>query len=76
MFYIYALYNRRNNKIYIGQTRNLERRISLTNDKAFKTSYTSRFDGMWELIYKEGAKTRIDALKREKQLKVIEEDSI
>ncbi|OGG13501.1 hypothetical protein A2773_03275 [Candidatus Gottesmanbacteria bacterium RIFCSPHIGHO2_01_FULL_39_10] len=69
MFYIYAVYNKRNNKIYIGQTKNLEERLDLTRRKIFKTAYTAMFDGEWELIYKEEVQTRAEALEREKQLK-------
>ncbi len=69
MFYVYAVYNKKHSKIYIGQTDNLEIRIKLHNSKEFKKSYTARFDGEWELVYKEIVDTRLDALKREKQLK-------
>lgn len=69
MYYVYAVYNRENNKIYIGQTEDIEERISLHNSKTFKGSYTSRFSGDWKLIYKEKVNTRQEALKREKQLK-------
>jgi putative endonuclease len=69
MYFVYSIYNRKNNKIYIGQTDNLEERLRLHNNKTFKNSYTSRFDGGWSLIYKEEANNRLEALKREKQLK-------
>jgi len=69
MFYIYAIYNRKYGKLYIGQTDDIERRLGLHNEKHFKHSYTSRFDGVWELIYKEPAETKSAALKREKELK-------
>lgn len=69
MFTVYALYNKRHNKIYIGQTIDLEDRIRLHKEKFFKNSFTSRFDGDWVLIYKEFFNTRTEALKREKQLK-------
>ncbi len=69
MFYVYAIYNRKHNRIYIGQTENLEERIRLHEKKLFKNSYTARFDGKWEIIYKESLITRQEALKREKQLK-------
>ena len=68
MFYVYAIYNIKNKKIYIGQTKDLESRLILHNNKIFK-GYTSRFDGDWILIHKEKAMTRIDALRREKELK-------
>ncbi len=69
MYYVYAVYNQENNKIYIGQTENLDERLRLHNDKELKGSYTSRFSGKWRLIYKEEKGTRKDALVREKQLK-------
>lgn len=68
MFSVYALYNQQNNKIYIGQTENLVRRIKQHNDHVFK-GYTARFQGEWKLIYSESVITRSEALKREKQLK-------
>ncbi|QQS44358.1 GIY-YIG nuclease family protein [Candidatus Roizmanbacteria bacterium] len=69
MFFVYALYNKKHDKIYIGQTEKLEERIDLHNRGIFKGSYTSRYDGEWILIYQEACKTRQDALRREKQLK-------
>ncbi|MBI4080533.1 MAG: GIY-YIG nuclease family protein [Candidatus Levybacteria bacterium] len=69
MYYIYALYNKKHNKIYIGQTDNLEVRLMLHKEKTFKGSYTFRFDGEWILIYKEEIGNRQKALVREKQLK-------
>ncbi len=69
MYSVYALYNKKHNKIYIGQTENLEERLRLHKDKAFQGSYTSRFDGEWSLIYKEETVDREQALVREKQLK-------
>lgn len=69
MFWIYALYNKKHNKIYIGQTRDLEEREYLRETALFKNCYTSRYDGDWALIYKKSTITREQALKREKQLK-------
>lgn len=69
MYYIYALYNKENNKIYVGQTADLEKRITLHNSKIIKKSYTARFGGSWEIIYQEKANSRQEALTREKQLK-------
>ena len=67
--FIYAIYNQEHDKLYIGQTVDIDERIRLHNNKAFITSFTSRFDGEWELIYKERVKDRKSALIREKQLK-------
>ncbi|MCX6792088.1 MAG: GIY-YIG nuclease family protein [Candidatus Gottesmanbacteria bacterium] len=69
MYYVYAVYNQENNKIYIGQTENLEERLKLHNSKEFKGSYTSRFSGNWKYIYKEEINTRKEVLVRERQLK-------
>jgi len=67
--FVYAIYNKKHKKIYIGQTNNLDCRLKLHNNKTFKNCYTSRFDGTWELIYKEEEQDRKKALRREKQLK-------
>jgi len=69
MYYTYAIYNAKHNKIYIGQTSNLAQRIDLHNSNKFKGCYTSRFDGKWKLVYHKSVATRHEALKREKQLK-------
>jgi len=69
MYYVYAIFNETHNKIYIGQTGDLNSRIELHNKKIFSNSYTARFDGEWRLIHKEEFPDRKEALKREKQLK-------
>lgn len=69
MFFIYAFYNKKHNKIYIGQTENLEERLELHREKLFSSSFTARLDGNWNLIYQEQVHDRAQALKREKQLK-------
>ena len=69
MTYIYALYNLKHKRIYIGQTEDLEERLKLRQSKSFKNSFTSKLDGKWELIYKEFCRDRKSALIREKQLK-------
>lgn len=67
-YYVYAIYNAQCNKIYIGQTKNLDDRLKLHNEKIFR-GYTSQFEGSWIVIYKEKVNSRQEALKREKQLK-------
>jgi len=69
MYSVYSLFNKKHDKIYIGQTKNLKERTKLHKEKFFKSSYTSRFNGDWTLIYREDFFTRKEALKREKQLK-------
>lgn len=68
MYTVYAIYNKKHQRFYIGQTEDLERRLEQHNNKTFR-GYTSRFDGLWNLIYSEGAASRVEAIKREKQLK-------
>ncbi len=68
MYTIYAIHNNDADKIYIGQTADIQERLMQHNDHTFK-GYTARFEGEWKLIYTESVATRPEALKREKQLK-------
>ena len=68
MYFIYSIYNKKHNKIYIGQTESLEVRLKLHNEHVF-SGYTARFDGVWIVIYTEKVRDRKEALRREKQLK-------
>jgi putative endonuclease len=65
-YYVYSLYSPSLDIIYIGQTNNLEQRVS--DHKRGYSKFTSRAND-WILIYKEKVDTRGHALKREKQLK-------
>jgi putative endonuclease len=65
-FYVYAIYSSLTDKIYIGQTKDLVKR--LYDHKHGYSPYTSRAKD-WELFYKEICTSRGSALKREKQLK-------
>jgi len=69
MYFVYALFNPKYNKIYIGQTKDLNNRVKLHREKVFSNSYTARFDGEWKLVHSEKFGTRKEALIREKQLK-------
>ncbi len=68
MFTVYVIYNKTTEKIYIGQTSNLQERI-VAHNKKYGNHFTTKSQGKWELIYKESATTRSEALTREKQLK-------
>lgn len=68
-FYVYIVYNKKHDRFYIGQTENLDERVKDHNDKRFSKSYTARFNGEWELVYKKEFTSRSEAIKREKQLK-------
>ena len=69
MYQVYALYNRKNDKIYVGQTEDLAKRLEAHKSGVFSKSYTARFDGSWDIVYTEPCPDRPTALKREKQLK-------
>lgn len=66
---VYAIYNKKHNKIYIGQTIDIKIRLIEHNEGKYKDSYTNRFDGIWQVIYTEERANRSEALKREKELK-------
>lgn len=68
MYFVYALYNKSVDKIYIGFTSNLERRLKEHNLKS-GNHFTAYFDGEWILIYKEELSSKAKSLVREKQLK-------
>lgn len=68
MWFVYALYNAESNKIYIGQTGNIEKRLVEHNQKR-GNHFTAKTVGEWMVIYKEDAVDRKTALLREKQLK-------
>lgn len=67
-WFIYVLYNYSARKIYIGQTNNIERRLVEHNNK-LGNHYTSKFSGLWKLVYREVFSTRKEAIIRERQLK-------
>lgn len=68
MFVVYAIYNREHDKIYIGQTQDLQDRLRMHNDHTLG-GFTSRYSGEWITIYTESVSNRKEALDREKQLK-------
>lgn len=71
MFFVYVIESQSSSKIYIGQTSDLDRRLMRHNGllKNKLTSYTSKNDGYWKVIYTEKFETRNEAIKREKFLK-------
>lgn len=66
MFIVYVLFSKSHNKIYIGQTSDIIKRLSEHNNGL--SFYTKRYIP-WELVYSEKYNTRAEAMKREKQLK-------
>lgn len=70
MFTVYVIKSGSSGKIYIGQTNDLSKRIYEHNDPDYRlTKYTKRNRGPWVIVYSENYNCRIDALRREKQLK-------
>jgi len=67
MFTVYVIYSVKFNKIYIGQTSDLERRLSEHNNASLSI-YTKKFI-LWDVVYSENYNSRSEALIREKQLK-------
>jgi putative endonuclease len=67
MFTVYVLYSASFDKIYIGYTSNLDERM-LSHNSLSKKGFTSRFRP-WSLVYTEEFSAKIDASKREKELK-------
>ena len=66
-YYVYVLKSKKDGKLYIGFTTDLEARIQKHNDgEVFSTKGRRPF----ELIYYEGYKSLVDARRREKNLKL------
>jgi putative endonuclease len=66
MFYVYALYSNVANRMYIGLTSNIERRLLEHNSGLTKSTKSYK---PWALFYSEKCNTRIEAREREKYLK-------
>ena len=70
MYYVYALRSQSSDKIYIGSTNNLERRITEHNRLQQNIAHFTRKNaGPWIIVYKEKLSDKSSALKREKELK-------
>jgi putative endonuclease len=70
MYHVYVIKNPFD-KIYIGQTNDLDLRLQRHNGlmPSKSTSYTKINNGPWQLVYSEEFETRKVALAREKYLK-------
>ena len=66
-FYTYVLFSESFNKIYIGFTSNIDKRL-LSHNSLAKKGWTMKFRP-WKLVYSEVYKSKKEAMKREKQLK-------
>lgn len=66
MFYTYILISEKTDKLYIGQTNNLETRVKRHN---INKNFSNKNRGTWKLVYYKEFETRSDAMKYEKYLK-------
>ena len=66
MFYVYVLYSKKHNRKYTGMTIDIEKRLKEHNARQNKST---KAYVPWEVIFKEGFKTRLEARAREKYLK-------
>lgn len=66
MFYVYVLKSKKDNRLYIGYTNNLERRIQ---EHKQKINFSTAKRGPFFLVYYEAFNSQEDATTREKQLK-------
>lgn len=57
------------NSLYIGQTNNLDTRLRNHLSKTGKSSKFAKDHGNFKLVYQEDFNSRIDAMRREKQIK-------
>lgn len=67
-FFVYVL-RTSSNTLYIGQTHNLEKRLKEHKNKNRKSAKYIKYFDSCELVYSEEYPTRIEAMKREWQLK-------
>ena len=68
MFSVYILRTDKNT-LYIGQTNNLKKRIKEHKSKSLRSAKYIRYFSSFELVYSEKHKTRIEAMRREVELK-------
>ena len=66
MYYVYVLKNKKNGDLYVGYSEDLRKRINEHNKGRVKS--TKNFVP-WTLIYYEAYRNKIDATKRERNLK-------
>ena len=57
------------NTLYIGQTKDLEKRIRAHKEKTAASAKYMRYFTSFELVYMEKKRTRSEAMKREAELK-------
>lgn len=66
--YVYIITNKSNKVLYIGMTKDLERRIYQHKNKVYPNTFSAKYN-LNKLIYFEVYETKIKASLREKQMK-------
>lgn len=69
MSYIVYILRFSNNSLYIGQTSNLQQRLTDHKNKATRASKFAKENGEFILVYQEHYETLLKSMRREKQLK-------
>lgn len=67
MFKVYVIYSEASEKIYVGYSSDLEARLRSHNELATK-GWTIKFRP-WQLIHSETFLTKVEAMRRERELK-------
>ncbi len=65
-YYVYILYSKSHDKYYIGQTADVDNRLTRHNSGGVKSTKPYR---PWEMVYTEEYATLSESMAREKQLK-------
>lgn len=68
LYFVYIL-RTSSNTLYIGQTNNLEKRLKEHQNKTTKSARYIKYFDSFQLVYSEKHPTRIEAMRREYQLK-------
>jgi len=66
MFFVYAIRSDTGNRIYIGQAKDVERRLKYHNSGYVRSTFQDR---PWVLVAKQGVESRNEARWLERQLK-------
>lgn len=66
VFFLYILRSEKTGRYYIGQTHDLEHRLSLHNQGRVRS--TKAFLP-WQLVHQESYETRLDSMRRESEIK-------
>ena len=66
MYFVYILKGEKDGSFYVGQTKDIEDRLSRHNSG--RENYT-KLRMPWKLVYSEKAQTRVEAVRREEEIK-------